>query len=179
MSLELAIFRRSLERLRGASSFHELASSLGFEAETQPTDFLDDRASALHRRIADISDGLFRVGSLPVQGGTMGFWAASLRKWGERSADRERARRRITRALGELAPANDIRFLLTITAEGQQDLELVLPRPRQDKSFGTIRAVIDRKEPTNHHLQLLADLVLETGLSSAAALRRWSEAFNV
>ncbi|KPL19907.1 MAG: hypothetical protein AMJ92_00020 [candidate division Zixibacteria bacterium SM23_81] len=179
MSLNLATFRQALERTRSVTEFGALVKVLGFEVEDYPVNYLEDRASELHKRVFPVADGLYRVGEYQTSSGTVSFWSANLLSWDEHSAKRERYRRRITKALVELEPAGDRKFLLALTAEGINDIELVLPRVRADKSFGTIRAVIDRQEPTNHHLQLLQDLVMAPEMSPVSTFRLWSDAFNV
>ncbi|RJQ55922.1 MAG: hypothetical protein C4521_00975 [Actinobacteria bacterium] len=68
---------------------------------------------------------------------------------------------------------------MLLACEGESEIELVLPRQRTDGTVGTVRAVVNVFEPTNHHLQLLADLEIASGQQVAAIARRWGEAFSV
>jgi hypothetical protein len=69
--------------------------------------------------------------------------------------------------------------LLVLTAEGVDDIEIILPRLRANGSLGTVRALVSRSEPTRYHLELLEALILEQDDQTASITRRWSVAFSV
>jgi len=177
--IDLAIIRQALSRAEDPSSFQDLSTALGFQAEDHPINFLGDPASEIHGRVSQVADGLYRVGSFSSPTGEAGFWTANLLEWGERSSDRDKARRRITKALVELEPAGDRRVLVALVAPVTNDIELILPRPRTDGSLGTIRATVNRTDPSRYHLELLRDLELNPGMTAVAIARRWNESFNV
>ena len=177
--MERAILRKALSQAVSVDRFGPLAEALGFDAVAHPINYLADASGELARRLTPLAGSLLRIGAFGSQPGRAGLWVASLPEWDDRKGNRERARRRLARALVELAPAGDRNVLLVVTAEGIDDLEIVLPRRRSDGSLGTVRALVGRSDPTRHHLELLESLVLTPGDETAAITRRWSDAFDV
>ena len=177
--MELAIIRQALKRAAESGSHASLAEALGFAPVEHPIDFLSDTSSEATERLRPLTKSLSRVGGFESGRAHAGLWVAMLSEWGDRNTTRERARRRLAKSLVELAPAGDRSALLILTAEGVDDIEIVLPRRRSNGSLGTVRALVSRSDPTRHHLELLESLVLKPGDETVAITRRWSDAFNV
>lgn len=173
-----AVFRHALA-LAAQGDWSELATALGMEAALAPVDFLADPASAIRSRLEGAVERLTRVGAYEHGGARAALWVASIPEWGDRPSERERVRRRIAKALVELAPAGDRNVLIIVTADGVDDIELVLPRQRTNGQLGTVRAVVSRTNPNRHHLELLEALVVGPGLGTAAITRKWNDAFSV
>ena len=97
-----------------------LAAFLGFEPLANPQDQL---AGALSGGLKQFLRGrgdqdfgvgqLYRVGRRQAAPAEVGLWVCVLSNWGYRSSDRDRARRRVARALVELVP--DRRSLVLLT----------------------------------------------------------------
>ena len=88
-----------------------LAGFLGFEPVPNPEDRLAGALSGgLKQFLRGRGDGgfgvneLYRVGSCTADPAEAGLWIGVLSDWGYRSSDRDRSRRRITRALVEHVP---------------------------------------------------------------------------
>lgn len=177
--MERVIIRQALSQATDACTYAPLANTLGFTSVKRPIDYLSDSSSEIAKRLKPLAKSLFRVGAYESQVVRAGLWVAILPKWGDINAERERARRRITKALVELAPAGDRNVLLILAAEGVDDIELVLPRQRSKGALGTVRALINKSDPTRHHLELFESLILKPGDETAAITRRWTDAFNV
>lgn len=173
-----AILRNAL-----AASAHgdwaALSEGLCLSAVASPLDFLADTSAEIASRLADVATSLRRVGASDQGGARAALWVATVPDWGDRPSSRERARRRIARALIELAPAGDRNILIVVTANGVDDVELVLPRQRTNGQLGTVRAIVSRSNPNRHHLELLEALVLVPGMGTPAITRRWNDAFSV
>lgn len=176
---DLVVNRRALEKARNAASCQELAAVLGFDCQAHPVNFLADSTSTIHARVSSVASSLYRIGAFSTPTGNVAFWAADLHEDGQTQINRARARRRIVKALVDLEPSGDRRVLIALFADGGSDVELVLPRIRTDQSLGTVRATVDRLNPTHHHLELLSDLAVHTGMASADIARRFNDAFNV
>jgi len=172
-----AILRSALAAsARGA--WAGVSEALGLAPVASPLDFAADTSTEIGTRLADVVTSLHRVGALE-QVGRAALWVATIPKWGDRPSARERARRRIAKALVELAPAGDRNILIALTGEGVDDIELVLPRQRTNGQLGTIRAIVARSNPNRHHLELLEGLELSPGMGTAAITRKWNDAFSV
>lgn len=167
----------------------KLVDILGMAYIKNPINLIDDSPSTLVQQLRGDVDLLFRVGQKAVGNNqTAGLYVAYLHDWPERSAARERFRRRLARALSEAG--QDARFLIALlpndgnalTPEGRRrspDIELVYPRTRAGKAPGTIRALIDRDAPTHYQIELLRQLNVRTCTSIKDIVRTWNDAFNV
>lgn len=172
---------------RDERSAEPLVRELGFEAVKSPIDLVGPgETSQLASELRADIHRLFRVGQKTLGGGTVAIFLAYLNEWPERSADRERYRRRLARAI-TLYGQNDARFLVIMMdgneplsdAAATDEIEIVYPRQRAGRPFGTVRAVIDRLSPTRYHRDLLQELAI-TGLNSVPEVaRRWNFAFDV
>ncbi len=156
-----------------------LSEALGLTPVASPLDFAADTSTEVASRLSDVVTTLHRVSALEQGGARAALWVAAIPEWGDRPSARERSRRRIAKALVELAPAGDRNVLIALTAEGVDDIELVLPRQRSNGQLGTIRAIVSRSNPNRHHLELLEALELTPGIGTAAITRRWNDAFSV
>lgn len=177
--IEMAAFRGALRDSYTTGTFLQVSEVLGFVPQPSPINYVGDPTSAITKRLGGIVSGLFREGSYATATGNAGLWIAKLDNWGVRSADRDRPRRRISKTLVECAPAGDRRFLIALTADKEDELELILPRQREDRSLGTVRATIRRSDPNHYHLELLRDLAIQPLESLGTLSRRWNEAFSV
>lgn len=80
----------------------------------------------------------------------------------------------------EHAPYGDRRWLIALVGGLDHDVELVLPRVREEKrGVATVRALVQADDPTYFHLKLLEDLTLAPGMSLQEISRKWNEAFSV
>ena len=172
----------------------ELMSHLGFEPIEHPVDLLRSGVSGL-REFFDVRDDrfgvreLYRVGSQDAQPGTVAAYVAVLEGWGTRSSDRDRARRRVARALVELAADSRTLFFLVpneLERSAVSQVELILPRPPQPRdgqdsrgALITVRALIDVRHPDRFHRELLEQLVMAPGSTLATVSRQWQAAFSV
>lgn len=156
-----------------------LSENLGLTSVASPLDFASDAGTEIASRLTDVAMSLHRVGAFERGGARAALWVAVIPEWGDRPSARERFRRRIARALVELAPAGDRNVLIALTSEGVDDIELVLPRQRANGQLGTVRAIVSRSNPNRHHLELLEALVLAQGMGTAAITRKWNDAFSV
>ena len=177
--MERVILRQALSQAGAIDAYAPLADSLGFASAKHPIDYLSDSTSEIAKRLKPLARLLSRVGAFESERAHAGLWVAVLPEWGDRNAARERARRRLSKTLVELAPAADRNVLLILAAESVDDIEIVLPRRRSTGSLGTVRALVSKSNPTRHHLELLESLILKPGDETAAITRRWSDAFNV
>ena len=115
-----------------------LAEFLGFEPISNPEDRLAGALSGgLKQFLRGRGDGgygvseLYRVGSRKADPAEAGLWVGVLSDWGYRSSDRDRSRRRITRALVDHVP--DRRSLALLVLHPQTSatkLSLSFPAPR-------------------------------------------------
>jgi adenine-specific DNA-methyltransferase len=177
--MELAEIRTALGRADDLHGLANLAAGMGFEIEQTTLNYLDADASEWIENLKGISTKLVRIGFITdSRERTCGFWMVELKTWGD-SNERSRARRRVAKSLVEFAPADDARILIALTCRTTNDIEFVLPKERTDGALGTIRANIDRKKPTNHHLKLIRDLSVAPNMRAVEISRRWHSAFDV
>ena len=168
-----------------------LAEFLGFESIPDPAGRLRARQASNLRNFFHNSVGdqfgvheLYRVGERNVRPGTVGLWIAVLSEWGNRSADRDRARRRVARAMVQQTGDRRALVLMVPPAEDRRDeAELIFPRTRVGDSAGgsvtTIRAHLDLNDPTRFHRDLLRELRIPAGASLLDVSRRWEQQFSV
>jgi adenine-specific DNA-methyltransferase len=153
---------------------------LGLNPVAAPSDVLHDRTQPISGVLSAVAEGLYRVGAVDTDIGSAGLYVVPLREWGARSADRDRARRRVAKALVEHAPYGDRRWLIALTGGQDHDVEFVLPRVREERrGVGTVRALVQADSPSHFHLALLADLALAPRMSLQEISRKWNEAFSV
>ena len=112
-----------------------IAEFLGFNAITNPVDQLaDPAAAALAAFFGSQPDyfgvkELYRAGRQEAAPAAVGLWIAVMADWGRRSGDRDRARRRISRALVEHVPERRNLAILTPPAgDRSREIELLFPR---------------------------------------------------
>ncbi len=169
-----------LEFAASPTSSAALPAVLGLNPVPAPSDVLHDRTQPISAALSAVAEGLYRVGAVDTDMGSAGFYVVPLREWGARSADRDRARRRVAKALVEHAPYSDRRWLIVLVGGLDHDIELVLPRVREEKrGVATVRALVQADDPTYFHLKLLEDLTLAPGMSLQEISRKWNEAFSV
>lgn len=176
---DVSAFRGYLGHSRLDNGFSSLASGLGFEVVEHPIDYIDDASHPCSRRLRGVLSGLQRVGRFDAQGTSVGLWLAESTEWPQRPMDRDRIRRRTAKTLVELQPHGDARVLIILAHRDQDDFEMVFPRVRTTGDIGTVRALISRSRPNNHHLQLLSELELFPGLNLLGVSRKWADAFDV
>ena len=168
----------------------DLAAFLGFEPIPNPEDRLAGPLSGGLRQFlrgrGDIGFGvseLYRVGSRKADPAEAGLWIGVLSDWGYRSSDRDRSRRRITRALVEHVPdRRSLALLVPPTTDPRHEAELVFPRTQVGSSNGavtSIRAHLDLDNPTRFHRDLLRGLRITPGASLLEVSRLWQQQFSV
>ena len=168
----------------------DLAAFLGFEPIPNPEDRLAGALSGgLKHFLRGRGDGgfgvreLYRVGSCKAAPAEAGLWIGVLSDWGYRSSDRDRSRRRITRALVEHVPdRRSIALLVPPSTDPRREAELVFPRTQVGSSNGavtSIRAHLDLDNPTRFHRDLLRGLSITPGASLLDVSRRWQQQFSV
>ena len=167
-----------------------LAEFLGFEPISNPEDRLAGALSGglmqfLHGR-GDGGSGvgeLYRVGSCKADPAEAGLWIGVLSDWGYRSSDRDRSRRRITRALVEHVPdRRSLALLVPPSIDSRREAELVFPRTQIGTSNGavtSVRAHLDLDNPTRFHRDLLRGLRIRSGASLLEVSRTWQQQFSV
>ena len=144
-----------------------MASFLGFEPISNPEDRLAGALSGgLKQFLRGRGDGgfgvseLYRVGGRKADPAEAGLWIGVLSDWGFRSSDRDRSRRRITRALVEqVADRRSLALLVPPPTDRRGEAELVFPRTQVGSSNGavtSVRAHLDLNNPTRFHRDLLA-----------------------
>ena len=114
----------------------DLAEFLGFQPISNPEDRLAGALSGgLKQFLRGRGDGgfgvseLYRVGSCKADSAEAGLWIGVLSDWGYRSSDRDRSRRRITRALVEHVPdRRSLALLVPPAVDPRHEAELVFPR---------------------------------------------------
>lgn len=169
------------------------AAALGFEAVPSPVDLLGPSGGATPLRdFFEVRDdlfgikSLFRVGSYRAGAAPVGLYAAELHEWGQRSSARDRARRRVARAVVELS--DDSRTLVVLVPQESErtdppEIEVVLPRVRTDtdsrNAFTTVRALVDTHRPSRFHRERIRALALVPDLSVAQVADQWRRAFSV
>ena len=106
-----------------------------------------------------------------------------LSEWGYRSSDRDRSRRRITRALVEHVPdRRSLALLVPPPTDPRHEAELVFPRTQVGSSSGavtSVRAHLDLDNPTRFHRDLLRGLRITPGASLLEVSRLWQQQFSV
>ena len=167
-----------------------LAAFLGFEPVPNPEDRLAGALSGgLKQFLRGRGDGgfgvseLYRVGGRKADPAEAGLWIGVLSDWGYRSSDRDRSRRRVTRALVEHVPDRRSLALLVPPPTGpRHEAELVFPRTQVGSSNGvvtSIRAHLDLNNPTRFHRDLLRGLRITPGASLLEVSRLWQQQFSV
>ena len=180
----LADFGGDPQRAEGLSAF------LGFEPVSNPEDRLAGALSGglkqFLRGRGDTAFGvseLYRVGSRKADPAEAGLWIGVLSDWGYRSSDRDRSRRRITRALVEQVPdRRSLALLVPPSTDSRREAELVFPRTQIGASNGavtSVRAHLDLDNPTRFHRDLLRGLRIPHGASLLEVSRTWQQQFSV
>lgn len=169
------------------------AAVLGFQPVPTPVDLLGPSSGAtplrdfFEARSASFGiQSLFRVGSYRAGVAPVGLYVAELYEWGQRSSARDRARRRVARAVVELS--DDARTLVVLVPQesertDQPEIEVVLPRVRTDSdsrsAFTTVRALVDARKPSRFHRDRIRALAIAPNLSIAQVADQWRRAFSV
>ena len=167
-----------------------LAAFLGFEPIPNPEDRLAGALSGgLKQFLRGRVDGgfgvseLYRVGSRKAAPAEAGLWVGVLSEWGYRSSDRDRSRRRITRAMVEHVPdRRSLALLVPPSTDPRHEAELVFPRTQVGSSNGavtSVRAHLDLDNPTRFHRDLLRGLRIPPGASLLDVSRQWQQQFSV
>ena len=167
-----------------------LAAFLGFEPVPSPEDRLAGALSGgLKQFLRGPGDGgfgvseLYRVGGRKADPAEAGLWIGVLSDWGYRSSDRDRSRRRVTRALVEHVPdRRSLALLVPPPTDPRHEAELVFPRTQIGSSNGavtSIRAHLDLDNPTRFHRDLLRGLRISPGASLLEVSRLWQQQFSV
>ena len=167
-----------------------LAEFLGFKPISNPEDRLAGALSGgLKQFLRGRGDGgfgvseLYRVGSCEADPAEAGLWVGVLSDWGYRSSDRDRSRRRITRALVEHVPdRRSLALLVPPPTDSRHEAELVFPRTQVGSSNGavtSVRAHLDLDNPTRFHRDLLRALRIHPGANLLEVSRTWQEQFSV
>ena len=170
-----------------------VARFLGFDPIPNPQELLGGPVTAdLQRFFRSREDQfgvseLYRVGARDATPARAGLWIAVLSEWSHRSSDRERTRRRISRALAELVPERrNLAMLVPPVGSAAREAELIFPRTlslgaesASGQSITSIRALVDLNDPTRFHRDLLRDLAIPDGADLAQISRRWQEQFSV
>ena len=172
-----------------------LAEFLGFEPIPNPQDQLAAGAPSEELKLflqgrGDQGYGvseLFRVGRRQAAPAEAGLWVCVLSDWGYRASDRDRARRRIARALVEHVPdRRSLALLVPPPGDPRHEAELVFPRtPIQEPDAGrgrsvtTIRAHLDLEGPTRFHRDLLRGLRIPSAANLLEVSRLWQQQFSV
>ena len=168
----------------------DVASFLGFEPILDPEDQLSGALSGgLKQFLQGRSDDgfgvreLYRVGRVHADPAEAGLWIGVLSDWGHRSSDRDRSRRRVARALVEHVPdRRALALLVPPPTDARREAELVFPRTQIGASNGpvtSVRALLDLKEPTRFHRDLLRGLRISPGGSLLEVSRTWQREFSV
>ena len=169
-----------------------IADFLGFKSINNPVDQLaGPPASALAAFFGSHQDRfgvkeLYQAGRQETVPAAAGLWVAVLSDWGRRSGDRDRARRRISRALVEQVPERrNLAILTPPDGDRSREIELLFPRipatatESSSKTVTSIRALVNWDNPTRFHRDLLRDLQIKPGASLADISFRWQEQFSV
>ena len=168
----------------------DLATYLGFEPVSSPEDRLAGALSGgLKQFLRGRGDGgfgvseLYRVGSCTADPAEAGLWIGVLSDWGYRSADRDRSRRRITRALVEHVPdRRALALLVPPSVDPRREAELIFPRTQISSSndaVTSVRAHLDLDNPTRFHRDLLQGLRIPPSASLLEVSRTWQQQFSV
>ena len=167
-----------------------LAEFLGFEPISNPEDRLAGALSGgLKQFLRGRGDGgfgvseLYRVGSRKADPAEAGLWIGVLSDWGYRSSDRDRSRRRITRALVEHVPdRRSLALLVPPSVDPRREAELIFPRTQIGASNGgvtSVRAHLDLVNPTRFHRDLLRGLRIPPSANLLEVSRTWQQQFSV
>ena len=167
-----------------------LAEFLGFEPISNPEDRLAGPLSGgLKQFLRGRGDGgfgiseLYRVGSCKADPAEAGLWIGLLSDWGYRSSDRDRSRRRITRALVEHVPdRRSLALLVPPSVDPRREAELIFPRTQIGGSNGgvtSVRAHLDLVNPTRFHRDLLRGLRIPPSATLLEVSRTWQQQFSV
>ena len=166
-----------------------IAEALGFDATSAPIDLLSGQATPIHTffqsGIFNVS-ALYRVGGRDATPGRLGLYVAVLDEWGDRSSERDRARRRVARAIVEHS-LDDRALYILVPGSAQRDatgeMELVLPRSGattgSKQAITTVRALISLREPTRFHRDLLRNLRIAPDTSLREVSQEWQREFSV
>ncbi len=168
----------------------DLAAFLGFEPIPNPEDRLAGALSGgLKQFLRGSGDGgfgvseLYRVGSCKADPAEAGLWIGVLSDWSYRSSDRDRPRRRITRALVEhVADRRSLALLVPPSTDTRREAELVFPRTQVGASNGavtSVRAHLDLENPTRFHRDLLRGLCISPGANLLDVSRLWQDQFSI
>ena len=170
-----------------------IAEFMGFDPIPSPEDQLAGPLTAGLKQFFRSRDDqfgvneLYRIGTRATRPASVGLWIGVLSEWGHRSSDRDRARRRIARAMVEQVPERrNLAILVPPNMDSRGEVELIFPRtPVQDsesssrQTVTSIRALVDLNEPTRFHRDLLRDLAIPGGTSLLDISRRWQQQFSV
>ena len=103
--------------------------------------------------------------------------------WGFRSTDRDRSRRRITRALVDHVPdRRSLALLVPPNTIPRHEAELIFPRTQVRQSGGSItsvRAHLDLQNPTRFHRDLLRGIQIPRDATLLDISRLWQKEFSV
>ena len=168
----------------------DLAEFLGFQPISNPEDRLAGALSGgLKQFLRGRGDGgfgvseLYRVGSCKADPAEAGLWIGVLSDWGYRSSDRDRSRRRITRALVEHVPdRRSLALLVPPSVDPRREAELIFPRMQIGSSNGavtSVRAHLDLDNPTRFHRDLLRGLRIPPSANLLEVSRTWQQQFSV
>ena len=160
----------------------DLAEFLGFQPISNPEDRLAGALSGgLKQFLRGRGDGgfgvseLYRVGSCKADPPEAGLWIGVLSDWGYRSSDRDRSRRRITRALVEHVPdRRSLALLVPPSTDPRREAELIFPRTQVGSFNGavtSVRAHLDLDNPTRFHRDLLRGLRIHSKRKSSGSIQ--------
>lgn len=183
--------RDALEAFSGdPARVGSLASTLGFTPTPLPRDLLAERTTALAQAFESpkVTDRfgvqeLYRVADGPATGSAL--YLAVLGDWGDRSSSRDRARRRVARAV--VRNTQDLRSLILLVPNALEranrgEIEVVMPRLRErggKSDISTIRALVSTSDPSRFHVDLLQSLAVSSGMALTAITSQWRKAFSV
>ena len=167
-----------------------LAAYLGFEPVPNPEDRLAGMLSGGLKQYLRGRDEqnygvseLYRVGHRKAAPAEAGLYIGVLSDWGYRSTDRDRPRRRVTRALVEqVTDRRSLALLVPPPGDARREAELVFPRTQVGSSKGavtSVRAHLDLNDPTRFHRDLLRGLRVPPGANLLEVSRAWQREFSV
>lgn len=170
-----------------------LAKELGFGIDRYPVNLVDQDANAdLNATLGNLVPRLYRVGGKKVGNGEVALFIAYIDRWPERSAERERYRRRIATAVTRYRDKLLAQRALVVMIDdgmdraeaerqrGHYEAEFIYPtESATGRGVRTVRATVDLSDPTRYHVDLIESLAIEGLTSVAAVARRWNQAFSV
>ena len=170
-----------------------LAQFLGFDPVSSPQDLLSGSPSSGVRQFFNQDPSrfgvhqFFRVGRREAEPSEVGLFIGVLKDWGYRSSDRDRPRRRISRALVEhVRERRSLALLVPPDDDPRKEAELVFPRtPLQASEQSTsptitsIRALLELDNPTRFHRDLLQGLRIGREANLLQVSRQWQQEFSV